>query len=91
MSSSDPRLGPEVIRRLTVDTEPWLSCDDCFRLVDEYVEALLAGRQDPMPAMRVHVRGCPACSEEARTLLVLAAQEARVDPTDALERLAATR
>jgi hypothetical protein len=89
MSSRHPELGPEVIARLTVDTEPWLSCDDCFRLVDEYVEALLAGGPEPMPAMRAHLRGCPACSEEARTLLVLAAQDTGADPDQALQRLAA--
>jgi len=78
------RLGPDVIRSLTLDTEPWLSCDDCFRQVDEYVEHLLAGHFDAMPAMRAHVRGCPACAEEAGTLLVLAAEDADLDPAPAL-------
>jgi hypothetical protein len=53
-------LGPDAVERLTLDTEPWLSCDDCFRQVDEYVDRLLAGEADPMPAMGVHLRGCPA-------------------------------
>jgi hypothetical protein len=78
------RLGPDVIASLTLDTEPWLSCDDCFRHVDEYVEHVLAGRYDAMPAMSVHLQGCPACAEEAATLLVLAAEDADLDPTPAL-------
>ena len=67
-------LTPDTIENLVADTEPWLSCDDCFRYVDGYVEELLAGRLDAMPAMRVHVRGCPACAEEAATLAVEAAR-----------------
>ena len=91
MNGKRPLLGPDVVARLTVDTEPWLSCDDCFRLVDQHVEATLADDPSPMAAMaamRAHLRGCPACAEEARTLLVLAAQDAGVDPAPALERLA---
>jgi hypothetical protein len=72
------------VERLLVDTEPWLSCDDCFTLVDEYVERLLAGRLDASPAMRAHLRGCPACAEEAATLVVLAAADEGIDPTPAL-------
>jgi hypothetical protein len=71
-------LGPDTVERLTLDTEPWLSCDDCFRQVDEYVDRLLAGEADPMPAMGVHLRGCPACAEEAGTVLELAAEDAGV-------------
>jgi hypothetical protein len=72
------------LERLTLDTGPWLSCDDCFALVDEYVERLLVGETDAMPAMRGHLRGCPACAEEAATLAVLAAEEAGVDPAAVL-------
>src|SRR5262245_17519866 len=78
------RLGSEAVSRLTLHTEPWLSCDDCFRLSDQYVEALLAGHPDAMPSMRVHLGGCPACREEATTLLLLAAEDAGVDPGPAL-------
>lgn len=81
-------LTPEQVSSLTLPTEPWLSCDDCFRLVDEYVELLLAGAEDRMPAMAVHLRGCPACAEEAETVLVLAAEDERLDPGAAVDRLA---
>ena len=81
-------LLPETLERLILDTEPWLSCDDCFRHVDEYVELVLAGEAERMPAMTVHLRGCPACVEEAETVLVLAAEDAGLDPAAALARLA---
>jgi hypothetical protein len=77
-------LRPRDVEQLTLDTEPWLSCDDCFALVDEYVEELLAGTLTARPAMRTHLRGCPACAEEAATLAVLAAEEAGLDPAPAL-------
>jgi NADPH-dependent ferric siderophore reductase len=77
-------LGPREIERLTLDTGPWLSCDDCFDLVDEYVERLLAGDLTAQPAMRAHLRGCPACAEEAAALAVLAAEEVGQDPASAL-------
>lgn len=84
-------LGPEAIQRLTLDTEPWLSCDDCFRLVDEYVELVLDGGADRMPAMAVHLRGCPACAEEAETMVLLAAEDTGIDPTPALAMLRSLR
>jgi hypothetical protein len=76
------------VAQLTLDTEPWLSCDDCFRQVDQYVEQLLARRAEQMPAMAAHLRGCPACVEEAETVLVLAADDDGLDPEEALVRFA---
>ena len=78
------RLEPRHVDRLTLDAEPWLSCDDCFALVDRYVEALLAGDLTVLPEMRSHLHGCPACAEEAATLVVLTAQESGQDPSPAL-------
>lgn len=77
-------LGPRDIEQLSLDTEPWLSCDDCFDLVDEYVEQLVGGATTVPAAMRAHLRGCPACAEEAATLAVLVAEEAGQDPAAAL-------
>ena len=70
---------PQIVHRLTIDTHPWLSCDDCFHLVDQYVELLLADPGAERPAMRVHLAGCSACAEEAESLLVLAAEDLGVD------------
>jgi hypothetical protein len=79
-----PRLESQHVQQLTLDTEPWLSCDDCFALVDRYVEGLVNGDVTTMPGMRAHLRGCPACAEEATTLAVLVAEDAGEDPRPAL-------
>jgi hypothetical protein len=69
---------------LTADTRPWLSCDDCFDRVQTCVEALLrAGRGLDEP-MRVHLLRCPACCEEAESLVTLLALEDGTDPEGAL-------
>ena len=71
-------LTPDLIEQLTLDTDPWLSCDDCFDQVDQEVELLLAGR--PMSAgFRAHVRGCPSCHDEAVTLVELVADDRGTD------------
>ncbi|HEX2072137.1 MAG TPA: hypothetical protein VHF92_00010 [Geodermatophilus sp.] len=91
MNAADGALPLDALRRLTTDPGPWLSCDDCFRLVDRYVEGLLAGAVEPAgaetAAMSAHLSGCPACSEEATTLLLLAAADAGIDPATALRRM----
>jgi hypothetical protein len=91
MTAANRPLTTGAVRRLMTDPGPWLSCDDCFRLVDRYVEGLLAeGRQSVHPelaAMPAHLAGCSACSEEAATLLLLAATDAGIDPATALQRL----
>ncbi|MGY1643230.1 hypothetical protein ACI782_19155 [Geodermatophilus sp. SYSU D00703] len=90
MNAADGPLSPTALRRLTADPGPWLSCDDCFRLVDRYVEDVLTHEgtpiDDELAAMPAHLAGCAACSEEAATLLLLAAAEAGVDPAAALRR-----
>jgi hypothetical protein len=87
MNEPHRTLGPDVLARLTLDTEPWLSCDQCFDDIDLYVELLVRHREAQMPAMAVHLRACPACAEEAETLSVLAAEDAGVDPDEVLARL----
>lgn len=72
MTSTSRALTDRAARLLTLDTEPWLSCEDCFRLMDLYVETVLADpRADVMPQLRVHLAGCPACAEETQALLDL--------------------
>jgi hypothetical protein len=81
-------LTPEQVSSLTLPTEPWLSCDDCFRLMDQYVEALLHRQGDvDVPGMDLHLRGCAACAEEAESLLHLVAAEDGIDPSPAITRL----
>ena len=87
MSQARTPLSPQTARRLTLDTEPYLSCDDCFDLVDSYVEALLSDPEHDLPAMRTHLAGCTACAEEARSLILLVAEQDGLDPEPALRRL----
>ena len=82
------RLTGEAARSLTLATEPWLSCEDCFRLLDSYVEAVLADGNRSQ-AMTVHLAGCAACAEEVQSLLVFVAGQDGVDPAPALRRLRA--
>jgi hypothetical protein len=74
MNSREP-LSVEAIARLTVPTEPYLSCDECFDRADGYVEALVHGDPPDDPAMRTHLAACPACAEEVQSLLELARED----------------
>ncbi len=92
MSAHRDNLTPEVMRRLTADPHPWLSCDECFRLVDQFVDLLLDEgplAAERMPAMRAHLSGCAACREEAQTLLALAAADRALaaDEVDDVQRV----
>ena len=46
--------------------EPELSCEECFELLDRYVEL---GAGAAIPGMRPHLRGCPACHEDHEDLV----------------------
>jgi anti-sigma factor RsiW len=87
MTASSHRLSPAAVQRLLTSTEPWLSCEDCFELLDEYVEARLADASAAAPAMDVHLAACPACAEEAASLTVLVAGDDDIDPEPALRRM----
>ena len=93
MTAADRPLSTAALHLLTTDPGPWLSCDDCFRLVDRYVEALLTDDAEPadgeLASMPAHLSGCSACAEEATTVLLLAAGDEGIDPEQALHRLAA--
>ena len=63
-----------MIERLLGPEGPEIGCDECFELLDVYVDAEVAGR-DPeaaVPGLRAHLAGCPACAEEHDSLLELA-------------------
>ena len=93
MTHAERPPAPDALQLLTTDPGPWLSCDDCFRLVDRYVDAVLSGDGQPasgeLAAMPAHLSGCSACAEEATTLLLLAAADDGIDPAPALHRLTA--
>jgi hypothetical protein len=63
----------DLTRRLLGPAAPEVGCDECFKLLDEYVETQVLG-EDPdaqVPGMRAHLEGCPACREEAESLRAL--------------------
>lgn len=85
MASTDaPRLTAAQAASLTATSEPWLSCDDCFEAIDGYVDALLdSGPPDDEP-LRVHLARCPACFDEAESLISLVAADDGLDPAGAI-------
>jgi hypothetical protein len=64
-------LRADQVASLLADTSPYLSCDDCFARLDEYVERRVADPSYDDPAMAAHLAGCGACAEEAATLAEL--------------------
>jgi anti-sigma factor RsiW len=75
MNTSHKHVDRRTARLLTLDTEPYLSCVECFDRMDAYVEALLANPDHDDKRMRVHLDACPACAEEAASLLLLVAED----------------
>lgn len=59
-----------LLRRLLGPSDPELTCDQCFELLDVYVEAEIVGDEADarVPGMRAHLEGCPACAEEHDSL-----------------------
>ena len=56
---------------------PEIGCDACFELLDEFVDAEVAGANADarVPGMRAHLQGCPACHEEYESLRELVTGE----------------
>lgn len=62
-----------LLGQLLGPTGPELGCEECFELLDLYVEVEAAGENadERVPRMRAHLEGCPACAEEHDSLLDL--------------------
>jgi hypothetical protein len=75
---TDPTRGlsAETIASLLADTSPYLSCEECFAEIDQYIERRIADRHYEAPAMKAHLAGCGACAEEAAALQELLSQDA---------------
>jgi hypothetical protein len=71
MTSTTRPLTQDTVVRLLLETDPYLSCDDCFAQLDQHVERRLLRPGYDDPAMRSHLEGCGACAEEADALLSL--------------------
>ena len=63
----------EQLERLLGPTGHELSCDECFDLLDQYVDLEVTGADADarIPGMRAHLTGCPACNEEHESLRAL--------------------
>lgn len=61
------------LRGLLGPAGPEVTCEECFDLLDRYVELELAGAdaEAAVPGMRAHLEGCPACREDHDSLLAL--------------------
>jgi hypothetical protein len=75
MNTSHKHVDLRAAQLLTLDSEPYLSCDECFARIDQYVEALVENPDHDEPQMRTHLDACPACAEEAETLMLLVVED----------------
>ena len=65
------------IERLLGPVGDQVSCDQCFELLDQYVELELAGQDADarLPGLNSHLDGCPACREDYESLRALIAAD----------------
>lgn len=73
MTTHMPDDSRPMTRRLLGPAAPELSCDQCFEMLDAYVELERAGAaaDTRIPGMRPHLQGCPACQDDHDSLLAL--------------------
>jgi hypothetical protein len=66
-----------MLDRLLGPTGHQVSCEECFELLDQYVELELEGVDVDrrLPGMRTHLEGCPACREDHESLRELVSRE----------------
>ena len=66
-----------LLSRLLGPAGPELTCEQCFELIDVYVDGEATGEDADarVPGMRAHLQGCPACADEHDSLRELVASE----------------
>jgi hypothetical protein len=76
MAKHDHTPDPE-LERLLGPTGHEVGCDECFELLDQYVELEIEGQDAArrLSGLRNHLDGCPACREEHDSLLALVTAE----------------
>ena len=59
-----------ILTRLLGPSGPEVSCEQCFELLDEYVDLELAGEDADrqLSGLREHLQGCPACREDHESM-----------------------
>jgi hypothetical protein len=74
--SIDEHKRIELLQRLLGPTGYQVGCEECFELIDEYVELELVGIEAGtlMPGLRTHLDGCSACNEDHEGLRALLAR-----------------
>jgi hypothetical protein len=67
--------GSGSLERLLGPNDAEVSCEQCFELLDQYVELELAGADADaeIPGLRAHLHGCSACREDHESLRALVA------------------
>ena len=70
---AEPKL-TGLLARVLGPVGPEVSCEQCFELLDEYVDLKLAGvdADGRLPGMQAHLEGCPACREDYDSLRAFA-------------------
>jgi hypothetical protein len=60
----------ELIARLLGPTAREVTCEECFELLDQYVDLEIAGEDADarLPGVAAHFEGCPACHEDHDSL-----------------------
>jgi hypothetical protein len=74
-----------LVGRLLGPGRPEVTCEECFELLDEYVDLETRGEDaDAMlPGMSAHLEGCPACHEDHESLLAfVSVGERQAQPDD---------
>ncbi|MGF1506265.1 MAG: hypothetical protein GYB64_14650 [Chloroflexi bacterium] len=59
---------------LTVEEEDGLGCEECYELLDQYVDIYLSG-EDPenwLPQVKHHIDSCACCKDELQALVRVA-------------------
>jgi predicted anti-sigma-YlaC factor YlaD len=69
MTQSDHKHN-EALERVLGPTGFEVTCDQCFEVLDAYVELEFAGADAnvELPGVRAHFQGCPACREDYESL-----------------------
>jgi len=75
MNAQDHNNDP--LDRLLGPTGFEVTCEQCFELLDQYVDLELKGEDADarLPGLRTHLDACPACREDHESLRALVAAD----------------
>jgi hypothetical protein len=70
--------GRDSLERLLGPTGQEIGCEQCFEMLDQYVELELAGADADaeVPGLRTHLEGCSACRQDYESLRALVIEDA---------------